>query len=73
MKNEIAAVTIQKAVCTEQLPSLAKEGFLFSSFELNPTSYQLRRNLPLPALENLHQGRSECRRLLETHFQIKKG
>lgn len=48
MKNEIAAVTIQKSVCTQQLPSLAKEGFLFSSFELNPTSYQLRRNPPPP-------------------------
>ena len=48
MKNEIAAVTTQKALCTERLPSLAKEGFLLSSFELNPTSYWLRRNPPPP-------------------------
>lgn len=36
-----------EAVCTEQLPSPGEE-FLFSSFELNPTSYQLRRNPPPP-------------------------
>lgn len=72
MENEITAVTIKKAVCIERLPSLAKEGFLLSSLELNPTSYRLRQNpLPSPALENLQQGRSERRRMLDTHFQIK--
>lgn len=49
MENEIAAVTIKKAVRTERPPSLAKEGFLLSSLELNPTSYRLRLN-PLPPL-----------------------